>query len=187
MHSSSTNGGPFRALARLALHRPRLILIVCALILVGAGVVLWHGGRLSAGTTEGIESDIAQRLIEQKLAYPGDSSFIILFRGRDVGPGDARFAAALREALAPLRADPRVRAVVAPDDAPQLVAERLQSAPARSALAVVSLRDDFSTAAEQYPELRALVRSATLDIGFTGNLAFRYDLNVANGRDLLFA
>ena len=39
MHSSSTNGGPFRALARLALHRPRLILIVCALILVGAGVV----------------------------------------------------------------------------------------------------------------------------------------------------
>src|SRR5512139_1875315 len=132
MHSSSSSGGPFRALARLALHRPHLILAVCALILVGAGLVLLRGGRLSAGTTEGIESDVAQRLIEEKLAYPGDSSFIILFRGRDLAPGDPRFADALRAALKPLRDDPRVRAVVAPDDAPQLVAERLQSAATRT-------------------------------------------------------
>ena len=187
MHESSARGGPFRWLARFALRRSGLILAVCALILVAGGLVLMHGGRLSAGTTEGIESDIAQRIIEEKLAYPGDSSFIVLFRGRDLVPGDPRFAAALREALALLRADPRVRAVVAPDDAPQLVAERLQSAATRSALAVVSLRDDFSTAATQYPELRDLVRSDVLDVGFTGNLAFRYDLNVANGHDLLFA
>ncbi|MFN8641423.1 MAG: MMPL family transporter [Candidatus Binatia bacterium] len=187
MHSSSSTGGPFRALARLALHRPWQIIALCALVLISAGLVLWHGGRLSAGTTEGIESGIAQRIIEEKLAYPGDSSFLILFRGRDVAPGDARFADAVRAALAPLRADPRVRAVLAPDDAPQLVAERLQSSATRSALAVVSLRGDFSTAAAQYPELRALVRAEALDIGFTGNLAFRHDLNVANGRDLLFA
>jgi RND superfamily putative drug exporter len=174
-------------LARLALRRHGLILAACALILVAAGLVLQRGGRLSAGTTEGIESDIAQRLIEQTLAYPGDSSFIILLRGRAVGPGDPRFTEAVRAALAPLRADARVRAVLAPDDAPPLVAERLQSVATRSALAVVTLRADFSTAAEQYPELKALVRSPDLDIGFTGNLAFRYDLNVANGHDLLFA
>ncbi|MBX3028162.1 MMPL family transporter [bacterium] len=187
MHASSAHGGPFRILARVALRRHGAILVSCAAVLVLAGLVLMRGGRLSAGTTEGIESDIAQRIIEQKLAYPGDSSFIILLRGRELAPGDPRFTEAVRAALAPLRADPRVRAVLAPDDAPPLVGERLQSATSRSALAVVSLRDDFSTAAEQYPELKALVRSPALDIGFTGNLAFRYDLNVANGHDLLFA
>lgn len=187
MHASSTRGGPFRWLARFALRRPGATLAVCALILVAAGLVLLRGGRLSAGTTEGIESDVAQRLIENELAYPGDSSFIILPRAHALTPGDPRFTAALHAALAPLRADPRVRAVLAPDDAPPLVAERLQSAATRSALAVVSLKHDFSLAAEEYPQLRALVRTPDFDVGFTGNLAFRYDLNETNGRDLLFA
>ncbi|HSP98573.1 MAG TPA: MMPL family transporter [Candidatus Dormibacteraeota bacterium] len=187
MHASSASGGPFRWLARFALRRSGLILAVCAVVLVAGGLVLLRGGRLSAGTTEGIESDIAQRIIEEKLAYPGDSSFIILFRARELAPGNPRFSEALRAALAPLRADPRVRAVLAPDDAPPLVAERLLSPAARSALAVVSLRHDFSVAAEEYPELRELVRSPDFDVGFTGNLAFRYDLNETNRRDLLFA
>lgn len=187
MHASSARGGPFRWLARFALRRPGAILAVCALILVAAALVLLRGGRLSAGTTEGVESDVAQRLIEEKLAYPGDSSFVILLRAHALTPGDPRFTAALHAALAPLRADPRVRAVLAPDDAPPLVAERLQSAATRSALAVVSLKDDFSVAAEEYPALRALVRSPDFDVGFTGNLAFHYDLNRTNGRDLLFA
>lgn len=187
MHSSPTTGGLFHWLARLALQHPRLIVGVCVTILLAAGVVLLQGGRLSAGTTEGIESDTAQRLIERQLAYPGDSSFIILFRGRDLAPGQPGFAEALKTALAPLRADPRIRAVLAPDDAPPLVAERLQAPAARSAIAIVSMRDDFSTAATQYPEIRAAVRSAAFDIGFTGNLAFRSDLNIANERDLIFA
>src|SRR5512143_4073103 len=185
MHAPSASGGPFRWLARFALRRSGLILAVSAAVLVAGGVVLLRGGRLSAGTTEGIESDIAQRIIEEQLAYPGDSPFIILLRGRELAPGDPRFSAALRAALAPLRADPRVRAVLAPDEAPPLVAEQLQSAASRSALAVVSLRHDFSVAAEEYPALRALVRSPDLDVGFTGNLAFRYDLNETNRHDLL--
>ena len=187
MHAPSAHGGPFRWLAQLALGRPRTIVATCVAVLLAAGAVLWHGGRLSAGTTEGIESDTAQRLIERELAYPGDSSFIILFRGRTLAPGDPAFATALGAALAPLRADPRIRAVLAPDDAPPLVAERLQSTASRSAIAVVSMRDDFSTAAMQYPEIRAAVRSDQFDIGFTGNLAFRSDLNIANEHDLIFA
>jgi len=175
-------------LAHLALRHPRAILIACGLLLLLAGLTLWHGGRLSAGTTEGIESGIAQRQIEEQLSYPGDSSFLILFTGRDgLAPGDPRFLPALTAALAPLRADARVRAVVAPDDAPQLVGERLLSKPARAALAVVSLRDDFSTAADYYAELRDAVRSDAFTIGFTGNLAFRYDLNVTNAHDLIRA
>src|SRR5438128_2949092 len=102
MDASSASGGPFRWLARLALRRYRLILAICVCILIGAGLVLLRGGRLSAGTTEGIESDIAQRLIEQKLAYPGDSSFIVLLRGHDLAPPDPRFTDAVRAALTPL-------------------------------------------------------------------------------------
>ena len=187
MHASSASGGPLRWLARFALRRSGLIIVVCVLIMIAGGLVLLRGGRLSAGTTEGIESDTAQRIIEEKLAYPGDSSFVILFRAHELTPTDPRFTDGIRAALAPLRADPRVRAILAPDDAPPLVAERLLSAPSRSALAVVSLKHEFSVAAEEYPELRAMVRSPDFDIGFTGNLAFRYDLNETNGRDLLFA
>jgi len=175
-------------LANLALRRSWAIVIICALLLAFAGLMLWHGGRLSAGNTVGIESDFAQRLIEEDLSYPGDSSFLILFTGRDgLAPGDPRFLPALTAALAPLRADPRVRSVVAPDDAPPVVGERLLSRNARSALAIISLRDDFSTAAVYYPQLRDAVRSSALDFGFTGNLGFRYDLNVANEHDLVRA
>lgn len=174
-------------LADLTLRRPWGILALCALVLAGAGAVLLAGGRLSAGTTEGIESDTAQRLIEEALDYPGDSSFLILFEAHALTPGTPEFRDALAAALAPLRADARVRSVLAPDDAPPLVAERLQSAATRSAIAVVGLRDDFSTAARHYPELRDAVRSDAFTIGFTGNLAFRHDLNEANGHDLLRA
>ncbi|MEO8604012.1 MAG: MMPL family transporter [bacterium] len=175
-------------LAHLALRYPRAILSLCGVVLVLAGLTLWHGGRLSAGDTEGIESGIAQRLIEEDLAYPGDSSFLILFTGRDgLAPGDPRFLPALTAALAPLRADARVRSVMAPDDAPPVIAERLVSKTSHSALVVVSLRDDFSTAAEYYPQLRNAVHSDAFDVGFTGNLGFRYDLNVTNEHDLVRA
>ncbi len=187
MRDSSVHGGLLGSLARFALRRPGPILAVCAIVLALAGLMLWHGGRLSAGTTEGIESDSAQRLIERELSYPGDSSFVILLRGRDLAPGDPRFTAALTAALAPLRADTRVRSVLAPDDAPPLVVERLSAPTQRAAMAIVALRADFSTAAEQFPSLRDAVRSDVLDIGFTGNLPFRHDLNVANERDLLRA
>src|SRR5207244_3717837 len=113
----------------LALRRHRTILIACAAVLVVAGLTLWRGGTLSSGTTKGIEAEIAQQLISRELAYPGESSFIVVFRGRDgLTWKDPRFPPALTAALAGLRADPRVRAVLAPDDAPQVVGERMISA-----------------------------------------------------------
>src|SRR4029079_17959046 len=116
----------YRWLAHLALRRHRAILLVSGIVLAVAALVLWRGGTLGSGTTEGIESDVAQRLISRELAYPGESSFIVLFRGKDgLTWQDPRYRAALGEAVAGLRADPRVRAVVAPDDAPQPVADRL--------------------------------------------------------------
>ena len=114
MHASSASGGPLRWLARFALRRSGLIIVVCVLIMIAGGLVLLRGGRLSAGTTEGIESDTAQRIIEEKLAYPGDSSFVILFRAHELTPTDSRFSDAIRAALAPLRADRCVCSAISP-------------------------------------------------------------------------
>ncbi len=153
-----------------------------------AALVLWHGGTLSSGTTQGIESEVAQQLVSRKLAYPGESSFLVLLRGKDgLTWNDPRYRAAVGEALAGLRADPRVRAVLAPDDAPQPVAERLVSVDRTLALAVVTLRDSYFGAAAAYPSLRDTVHSDRLTAGFTGHLAYRHDLDRTLEHDVLFA
>ena len=178
----------YRALARLALRRQRTILAVSAVVLMLAGLVLWRGGTLNSGTTEGIEADVAQQLVSRELAYPGESSFIVLFRGRDgLVWKDPRTRPAMTTALAGLRADPRVREVLAPDDAPQLVAERMISVDGRRMMAVVTLRDAYFAAAAAYPALRATVHSDLLDVGFTGWLAYRNDLDRTLEQDVLFA
>jgi hypothetical protein len=97
----------YRALARLALRRHRTILAVSGVVLMLAGLVLWRGGTLSSGTTEGIEADVAQQLVSRELGYPAESSFIVVFRGRDgLVWKDPRTRPAMTAALAGLRADP---------------------------------------------------------------------------------
>jgi RND superfamily putative drug exporter len=178
----------YRWLAHLALRRHRAILGVSGLALALSALVLWRGGTLNSGTTQGIESDVAQQLVSRELAYPAESSFIIVFRGRDgLVWKDPRAKAAMTAALAGVRADPRVRTVLAPDDAPQLVAERMVSADGRRMMAVVTLRDPYFGAMAAYPALRATIRSDLLDAGFTGSLAYHTDLDRTLERDVLFA
>jgi RND superfamily putative drug exporter len=167
-----------RWFANLALHRHRTILACSAVVLVLALLMVLYGGQLASGTTEGIEASVVQELVTRDLAYPGDSSFLILFHNPDFDWRDPRYPEALGEALTPLRADPRIRSVVAPDDAPPLLAQRLVSADRHYTLAIVTLREtDFGKAEASYPELRDSVRSDTLTFGFTGFLAYRNDLD----------
>jgi RND superfamily putative drug exporter len=175
----------FAALADLALRHSRAVLAATACIVVLAVAALFWGGRLTAGATAGVESEGAQQLLEREVAYAGDSSFVVLFESPKWPATDPRFDAALRSALAPLRADPRVRSVVAPDDAAAPVALRLRSG--SYALAVVALNGDFTTAAALYPAIRAKVQSSELRSAFTGNLAFRADLDAVLERDLIRA
>jgi RND superfamily putative drug exporter len=176
-----------RWLAHLALRRYRAILACSIVVLVVAGIELWRGGAFTSGTTEGIESAVVQETLSRELAYPADSSFLILFRSRDFDWRDPRYPEALEKALAPLRADPRVRAVLAPDDAPPLVAKRLISEEGHRALVIVTLRDAYLAAEAAYPSLRDSIRSDVLEAGFTGFLAYRYDLDRTLQRDVVFA
>ncbi len=177
-----------RWFAELALRRHRAILWCSGGILVCALLMVLYGGNLASGTTEGIEASVVQELVTRDLAYPGDSSFLILFHNRDHDWRDPSYPAALRAALAPLRADPRIRSVVAPDDAPPLLAQRLVSSDRHYTLAIVTLREtDFGKAEASYPELRDSVRSDTLTMGFTGFLAYRNDLDRTLEYDIIKA
>lgn len=178
----------YRWLADLALRRSRTVLVCSGAVLLLAALVLLRGGMLGSGTTQGIESEVTQQLISRELAYPGESSFIVLLRGKDgLTWRDPKYKAAVKEALAGLRRDARVRGVLAPDDAPQLVGERLVSADGSRVLVVVTLRDRYFQAAEAYPELRATVHSDLLEAGFTGHLAYRKDLDRTVEHDVMFA
>src|SRR5262245_35677443 len=61
------------------------------------------------------------------------------------------------------------------------------SADGQKTLAVVTLRDEYFAAMAAYPELRATVSSDLLDVGFTGHLAYRSDLDRTVEHDILFA
>lgn len=167
-----------RWFAKLALRRHRAILAWSTVVLVLAGLMLLYGGRLTSGTTAGIEASVVQEMVSRELAYPGDSSFLILFHSRDLDWRDPRYPEALGVALAPLRANPEIRSIVAPDDAPPLLAQRLISEDRHSTLVIVSLREtDFAAAEAAFPALRDSVQSDSLETGFTGFLAYRHDLD----------
>src|SRR5262245_24817743 len=174
--------------AELALRRHRAILACSAVVLLLTAVMIAHGGPLGSGTTEGIEASNVQEIVTRDLAYPGDSSFLILFHSLEFDWRDQRYPAAVTAALAPLRADSRGRSIVAPDAAPPLLAQRLVSEDRHYSLAIITLREtEFAKAAASYPELRDAVRSDSLTMGFTGFLAYRHDLDRTLERDVIKA
>lgn len=177
----------FAALGRLAVRRPRTVLAVSALVLVASAGVIAMGGTLSTGETRGTEADLARRIVEDELHFPGSSSFAIVFSHDELTIDDEDFTNALHEALAPLREDEDVASVIAPDDAPEIVGGRLISEDAHHVLAVVTLRAPYREAIRTYPRLRASVQPGPLHATFTGHLAFRSDLDRTLEEDLLLA
>lgn len=177
----------FAALGRLSIRRPWRVLGVSALVLAASAVVIARGGALSTGETRGTESEIARRAIDRELDMPGTSSFAIVFSSDTLTADDPTFASTMTRALAPLRRDPHVARVIAPDDAPDVVAGRLTSEDYRHALAIVTLREEYREAIRIYPSLREKVRPGVLDATFTGHLAFRSDLDRTLEQDLILA
>src|SRR5690349_7032335 len=100
--------------------------------------MLAHGGRLTSGNIRGLESQRAQGLVEEVMGHPQETTFVAIMTARDPGgalgdPAGPAFEAAVRAALAPVVADPRVLSVAAPYDAPPLVADRMRSKSAHGA------------------------------------------------------
>jgi RND superfamily putative drug exporter len=177
----------FQVLGRFAFARRWPVIGASVVALLVAMAVLLRGGSLTSGDTQGTEADLGRKLVDAQLQLPGASSFVIVFAHDTLEVEDEAYAAALRDALAPLRADPRVARVIAPDDLPSMVAARFRSEDAHRALAVVMVRGDYRTSARVYPELRRAVRPGSLHATFTGYLAYRSDLDETLAHDLVLA
>ena len=155
-------------------------------VLALAGVVLLRGAHLSIGDFENAESKRAGELVAS-LERPGDSSFLLVLSSRQWTVGDDDFQRALADTVTALRASPEVLSVISPVGLAAAAAQRFYSADARHALVAVTLRGDLPSAAQHYPEVRALVPSGPLEPHFTGKLALMNDIEVGLHHDLLRA
>jgi putative drug exporter of the RND superfamily len=106
------------------------------------------------------------------------AGFTLLFTANDpnLRASDPAFAAAMERALAPLRTDPRITQVVTD---PTFV-----SRDGRRAFAVVGMRGELPQAQEEWPAVRALVRSDDLGIMATGQVPLNVEWVHVSERDL---
>src|ERR1700737_143841 len=146
------------------------VLAVSALMLVVSIVALAHGGTLKNSGGNNTESGRALTLMQNQLPQSGaGSSFTLVFGSNTMAATDPAFKQAMLSALQPLRVDARVKGIETPYDGLPDLAKALTSTDGHHALAVVSLRDDYATARQSYPQLRAEVTSDQLRIYGTGN------------------
>ena len=177
----------FRALGEFAFRRRWWVLGVAGLLLALSVFSLSRGGVLSGGTVHGLEAEEADRLVEKVLGRSSDTTVVLLFHSDLLAPSSKTFADAMEDAIGPLRTDHRVESVQSINDLdPRTAAMRMNEA-GKTAYALVTLNGDSKEALHAWPDVRALVKSDTLQVTATGRLAFMHDLNVQLEHDLLLA
>ena len=186
----------FAAWGRFVYRRRWVVLLGSALLLAGSVAGLRAGGELkpgnqgSAGTEAArasrlVASDITARNLAQAPAAPLGVTFIVLLSSPTLTAPDAAFRTAATDALAPLRADPRVVSVTTPYDATTPAqAAALTSRDGHAIIASVRLRDGQAAANRYVAELEQEVRSPVLKVVFTGNLLLNKAFNDTLESDL---
>jgi putative drug exporter of the RND superfamily len=169
-------------------HRYRwLILALSGAFLLASLAMLLRGGDLTGGTIHGIESERAQQIAASIQGRSADTTFVAVFRHPTLDARDGAFHEAMQRALEPLRGDPSVQSILTPDDAGPFLAPGMINGPAHAGFALVSLGGDFKKALHAYPEVRKKLRSDSLAIACTGQVAFMNDLDQVLEHDLLRA
>jgi len=176
----------FETLGTFVFRRCRTVLVLSGLFLAFAIGLLLRGGPLSSGTIRGLPSEHAQRVVDELLGRPSDTTFTAIFEARGRAPPEETFAE-LKRLLGTLRSDARVAGVAAPFEAPGAARPGAGADAARAALAFVTLKGDFKQALLAYPSVRSLLVSDELEITATGQLPFMHDLNRTLERDLIRA
>ncbi len=149
-------------------YRFRWLVLVVSLALVAGSVAAILTLQTALTTRDQgdkrLETFRAADLIGKELPSDSGTSFTLLFTAKDpnLKVTDPAFAAAVEQALAPLRADARVTGI---EQNPAFV-----STDGRRSFVTVKLKDNLAGATKYYEELRAEVQSDRLDILSTGNL-----------------
>lgn len=158
-------------------------LIVSGALMVLSVVVSAAGGDLkSGGIIQTSESGRGAKLIETELPRSTATAFTVLFASPTLTVTDPAYRAAVTQALAAVRSDPRVQSVSTAYDAGST--SQFVSKDQHATVAVVSVTDDSVTAGKYYPELRAKITSDVLSVQATGYLAINHDFNVILESDL---
>jgi putative drug exporter of the RND superfamily len=170
-------------------HRRGWLVLAGSVALVALSVVgLMRGGSLVSGNElrGDLEASRATRLAGST-AQPqvrAGSSFVLLFRGRDLMVTDPAFRTALEAAVAPFLADPRVVAVQTPYGGATAPNASLVSHDRRVALVRVLLRDSAASAQRYWTGLRAEIRPVGLEVQATGPVALDVAFTTTLGNDL---
>jgi RND superfamily putative drug exporter len=175
------------SLARIIYRRRWATLGIAAAGLAVSLVILARGAELSTANIFGIESSDARALVQEVLGHSPETTFVAVFRSKDLSPTSEAFQKEMSRALDPLRQDDRILEVVTPADAPPFMVDSLQNIPGHAALAVITLKGDMKRALDAYPKVRPKLRSDLLTIQCTGHIPFRSDLDIQMEHDLFHA
>lgn len=150
-----------------------------------------RGGDLSEAMVprDDFESQRAANLITQEIPAqrtPGSSSVLLILRSARLRYPDPRFRQQVAQAVAPLRRDRRVAAVIAPPFAPGSAPDGLVSGDGHAVLVQVNLNDDETHAAAYFPELRDETRHSHPDLQLqaAGPVTTRYNFRTTLDDDL---
>jgi RND superfamily putative drug exporter len=168
-------------------RRAWLTLFASALFLGVSVLLLVRGGRLAGASITGLEAGRAQAVVDAIAGRREELTIAVAFQSRELAPSDPAFTAAMRDALGPLRSDPRVASVVTPDEAPGPMMERLRNAEARTAVAFITLQGGIEDGLAAWPALRMKLASERLVITCTGKIPFLANLAQVLDRDLVRA
>jgi len=162
-----------------------VVLALSTALLIVSVLMLGHGGTLKNGGGSTTESGRALALMANQLPQSGGgSSFELVFGSDSMTVSDPAFRQAVLSALQPLRSDSRVKSITTPFDGLPDQARALTSTDLHHVFAIVSLKDDYSTARGEYPSLRAQVRSDHLQIYGTGNVVIVHEFDQYLAADL---
>ena len=163
------------------------VLVTSGALLALAVGVLIQGGSLTSGVIHGLEAEKAQEVVAAVTGRPVDTTFVVVLHADGLDAREGTFADAASAALAPLRDDPRVAAVISPDDLPEAYAAPMIDGPGGTEMAIVSMAGDYREALAAYPAVRREIRSDRLTIACTGHVPYAHDLDRTLEHDLLRA
>jgi uncharacterized membrane protein YdfJ with MMPL/SSD domain len=163
------------------------VLVTSGALLALAVGVLIQGGSLNSGVIHGLEAEKAQEIVAAVTGRPVDTTFVVVLHADGLDAREGTFADAASAALTPLRDDPRVAAVISPDDLPEAYAAPMIDGPGGTEMAIVSMAGDYREALAAYPAVRREIRSDRLTIACTGRVPYANDLDRTLEHDLLRA
>jgi putative drug exporter of the RND superfamily len=159
------------------------LLLALSVVAILAGGTLAGNGGFGANLPAGKAAKLVNDEIQPQQAASG-SNFTIIFSSSTLTATDPAFQAAVEQAVASLKTDPRVTGVTTPYTVPAIEQPRLISKDSHQALVTVDLGDKSIQAQGYLPQLVAEIHPGPLQMLVTGQVPVNQAFNTTLGQDL---